>query len=338
MFWGRRAALGCGMMVALCLGAQAQEANNCPPLRAIAALDMTVTRGGGIYIPVEISGQPRLMTLDTGGAITSITPEATQFFNLQQTHARLGIVDVLGNTSNTLAVIPEFKLGRLRTKDLKVFILPGKIGINTVGRNDKNTWIGIFGADFLRVYDVDLDFSNKKMRLVSPEHCTGQVVYWNPAVFSQIPMTISDNGHIIIPVTLDGVEAKAMIDTGASHSIIHEKFFTHNFTNNANEATLKGKINNEDVEGMSDHHFKRLTMNGLSIDNPVLTVLPDVAGDKRTMSEQEYADINSAKNPALILGARILSRLHIYIAYKEKRLYISAANDPAPTVTEQKKP
>ena len=55
-----------------------------------------------------------------------------------------------------------------------------------------------------------------------PDHCPGQVVYWTHE-FVPIPIRLMNGGHIILPVTLNGVETHAMLDTGAGSTFVSKQ-------------------------------------------------------------------------------------------------------------------
>jgi len=87
-------------------------------------------------------------------------------------------------------------------------------------------------------------------------------------------------------------------------------------------------INNEKVEGVFTHRFATLELNGLTIRNPEITILPDVASTKETEKESRaWFYKTSSTGYDLLLGIHELSRLHVYIAYKERKVYVSGVDD-----------
>ncbi len=56
---------------------------------------------------------------------------------------------------------------------------------------------GILGSEMLRNVDVDFDFSANKVNLFSPDHCAGNVVYWQtPTVpVAIVPFTLNASGQ-----------------------------------------------------------------------------------------------------------------------------------------------
>jgi hypothetical protein len=62
--------------------------------------------------------------------------------------------------------------------------------------------------------------------------------------------------------------------------------------------------------------FKMLALDGVTISNPDIVLVPD------KVSGRHHCRFCG---PDLILGMGVLRQLHLYIAYKEKRLYVTAA-------------
>ena len=67
-----------------------------------------------------------------------------------------------------------------------------------------------------------------------------------------------------------------------------------------------------------------MSFGGIDVREPTLTVLPDlmVGGLGRFLG--------ATRLPEIIIGMSILSGLHVYIAYGERKLYITEADGPAP--------
>ena len=64
-----------------------------------------------------------------------------------------------------------------------------------------------------------MDFAAGKLNLMLGDHCEGKVVYWPAKALATVPITINDY-DIRVPVTVDGHNLMAVIDTGASTSTV----------------------------------------------------------------------------------------------------------------------
>src|SRR5215471_9710104 len=90
-------------VAASCISAHASAAD-CQPLTLIAALKLepAIERKES-YIPVLIQGVPKLMLLDTGGAMTEITTEAADELNLVRRRGNFRLYNMYGEFSDQFA-------------------------------------------------------------------------------------------------------------------------------------------------------------------------------------------------------------------------------------------
>jgi predicted aspartyl protease len=309
------------VLLALCVApALAQE--NCPPLKQLASIPMVRSRDGQNYVPVKINGAERLLKLDTGGAITSIFPEAADDLNLPTRRTNAALVDMNGNISNRSARAQSFDLGGIvLTRALDFMVLPSR---NPGYANNKRA--GNLALDLLRPYDIEMDFEAGRLNLFSPEHCEGRVVYWSADTVAAIPIRLDSQGKPRVPVKLDGVELSAVIDTGAPTTILNLSVGTRR---------LALDLNAPDVQkfGVAGNvvyrkRFQTLELSGLFIANPFVSILPDKMGEGVRDAAGRFVR-SEERQPDLLIGSSILNRLHVYLATKEEVLYVSGAMPPS---------
>ena len=190
----------------------------------------------------------------------------------------------------------------------------------------------------LKGYDLDLDFANRKVNLISQKHCDGKVVYWPADVVAVVPIEMSQDFHIHVPVQLDGHRYTAMLDTGATRTVLNLEVAKRDFPIKPGDADTpeRGKLTQSDKAAIYLHRFQSLSLEGVAVSNPLLELLPDLMGGKMHHAADTVSDDtrirDRSEDPGLsdmILGMDILHRFHLYIAYKEKKLYITPASGPA---------
>jgi predicted aspartyl protease len=301
------------------------HAQTCKLVR-IASLDMTVA-DGGILVPVSIEGNTRLMIVDTGSPLSAVQPAAAASLKLITHRLYEGQIFASNGLAFTdMAVVHSLGIGDLKAADVRFLVWPYQI------INDPRI-AGTLGADFLRHYDIELDFAAKKLNLFSQDHCPGKVVYWTTGPVAVVPMHVVQSGHIIVPVTLDGHNLDAVFDTGAFGTILTLEAAENDFglTPNTPELALVPHSGKNGAP-FYQHVFKSLVLDGIAINNPTVYVREDlmkygmdqhVGTGSRLGSNDEESGMTD-----LTLGMRELQHLHIYIAYKEQRLYITAASPP----------
>jgi hypothetical protein len=88
------------------------------------------------------------------------------------------------------------------------------------------------------------------------------------------------------------------------------------------------------------HRFKSLDFDGIAVGNLEVTILPDLLKDKYQQGPALGTRLGDSSQTSdytdMLIGMNVLRHLHIYIAYKEKKLYITPAG--APTVATQTAP
>lgn len=177
--------------------------------------------------------------------------------------------------------------------------------------------------------DIDLDFAAHRLRFISPDHCPGHVVYWDASVAAAIPMRIAQIGHIVIPVTLDGKEMETVIDTGAIQTSLNLRVARTRFgiTTDSPDVVQRGEINHTPGVTYHQHHFSTLSFEGVRIANPVINLIPDRlnSGVSEPVGVETRIRQAATALPDLMIGMDVLSKLHVYIAYKERKLYVTPA-------------
>lgn len=298
-------------------------AEDCGPLKM--ATDVQLVAFTGSYqemVPVTINGAPKLLLLDTGGYITQITADSAAELKMEQHNSEgLRLYDVSGHEERRFVIADSFKLGSLLAEHAPMMVTSTNLG-------DLD---GILGPDLLLRYDVDIDFGAGRLRYFSPDHCPGKVVYWQAPAVAAVPITVDDR-KITIPVTLDGKELKALVDTGATRTTIGMEAAKRLFdlTPTADVQRV-GRVNGDENLAGFTHVFHTLSFDGIDVSNPKVMVMPDrvnSASREQQTGNRALLGNSDLKLPELILGMDILRHLHVYMAFKEKRFYVSAGSPP----------
>jgi len=313
-------------VLALGLPLAAAQADECPPLAIVGQADLTAAPDGlSYYVPMEIAGVNKLMLLDTGSAQSVISPKTAAELGLKLKRSNIRLYSVTGSYSDVMATAP-IAIGALKASSFDFMLAPA----NMV--DDDPQIGGILGADILSQFDVSVDFARRKLDIISQKHCDGRVTYWKERPVAVIPFELLKSGHIVLPVELEGRTIKAILDTGASNSTLRRIVAENEFglKLGSADAPAAGDLNGEAGSMVWRHSFKTLTFEGIAVFNPLFVIIPDRA--KNHFDDKELGSLISHPDeqaePDILLGMNVLRRLHLYIAYKEKKLYISPA---APT-------
>jgi len=281
-----------------------------------------------------IVDKPVTLLVDTGSPFSMISRQLTRELNLKVGPARIagglgrmGVRNLAGQRSDEQARLPSITLGRLRQEGVYFFVDPGD---RPTGRG---SFDGVIGADMLANTDADFDFGAKKLNLISQNHCDGKVVYWAAPAVAVIPFHFDKGGHIAFPLQLDDKRVNALLDTGAYNTTLNLTTArrTFNIDTNARDLQKIGELKGGFTADIYRKQFKTITFDGVTINNPEVDLLPDMVSNpaRPTTSAGSIIRDTDAEPPDVLLGMNVLSKLHVYIAYKEAKLYITAAGTQA---------
>jgi predicted aspartyl protease len=321
----------------------AKADESCPPLGIVASVDMGADEGSRPFVPGKIGETPKYMLVDTGAFFTGVTQAAADELKLPTRTTRMKFIGLSGATTDGVAHT-SLTLGNLHADGMDFIIVPDWHGSANEGGSEV---AGIIGANLLRSYDADFDFGGRKVNLLSQKHCDGKVVYWPNDGVAVVPMRLNPDGHIIVMVQLDGHSLPALLDTGATTSVLNMETAeaTFGLEPGSKDTPAAGHHLNDSEIQLYSHRFKSLSLEGVTISNPELTIMPDLLRTKMPNPRDGMEHDTRIASPRyetgmgdIILGTDILRHLHFYIAYKEQKLYLSAAQAPKVAATDSRSP
>jgi len=249
-------------------------------------------------VPMVVGGNTVSMLVDTGGIMSMLSEDTVKALNLREEPASgFRMMQFGGLPITQYVTVNDVFLGGLRTLRRQFYVAPP----GTLSG-------GVLAPDAFILYDADFDFGGGKLNIVSPNHCPGRVVYWTGDA-TAVDFQLDDMGHIRVPVQIDGKALIATLDTGATVSYLSLEVARLLFGITDKSPDLK-EVGWMGPARAYSYPFKTLTMQGLTVNNPAIRL----AHESDTHVDQ------------MILGMDVLRQLHLYIAYRERRLYVSAAN------------
>jgi predicted aspartyl protease len=306
----------------------------CEPAKLLATIETLPEATGVPIIPVSISGKRSLMIVDTGAFWSFLKPGVVRELGLTQMQARYTAFTGGGQSTDKYVRIPEFTFGRMLSRDQLFMVDVGNPNA-AIGENDL---AGIVGADILTRHDVDFDFPGRSFALFDQNHCAGQVLHWQPQSHAVVPFRLVDQLSIVFPILINGRRVSARLDTGVPDTTIYERAARRafDFKPDAPNVRQVGVING--LRG--DRPIFEATVNKIEIGSVTITstpvqVIPDLVTRASERSQVgSLIPVSDVELTDVLLGLSTLRNLHMYIAYKERKLYISQATGgpPAPTV------
>lgn len=181
-----------------------------------------VERSAGVpIVTVQVNDQPARFVLDTGAERTLVSPAAADRLALARdewvatsTRGVSGYIERMRNAnprSITLGGVPLRHRSLARDSSLVVATLPRITPDAPVD--------GLLGRDFLSAFDLSLGLGTKSLMLFDVKGCSGDFLPWT-GPHASVPMQTPMESAIVVPVEVDGVRLRALLDTGASRSLI----------------------------------------------------------------------------------------------------------------------
>jgi predicted aspartyl protease len=193
-------------------GIQAAAPDAEPPLAVSATetiLQVTPTlsdRIGRIVAPVTINGQgPFYFMLDTGATSTVISAPAAQQLGLSRNaETMMWVHGVSGSAVFPSVRIDSLETGPLQFRDLRLPVLTGSImaGID-----------GILGMDGLQDKKITADFVHNNLTILESEGAPAALRY------AVVRFDLISKRLPIVAATVGRIHAKAVIDTGGTHTL-----------------------------------------------------------------------------------------------------------------------
>jgi hypothetical protein len=294
----------------------------------MASLDMTHSSDGGVAIPVMIEGTPRKLLLAPATTFSGLFQDVVTELNLRQESLdRVIGYDDKGRRVDHYVVVSNFAVGGMVGSHVRM--------TSQARRSTPADIAGYLGSDFLKNFDVDFDFASMKLNLFSPDHCKGQVVYWTQD-YVELPYSVTYGKRIHVEVTLDGHDIAALLDTSDDNSYLNTKTAGQTYgIDEHSPGIVPLKDAKPDDSAQFGYHFKSLSFNGVTVTNPFVGLEHSdaEAGYERDQGKSTSAVYGDQLDVVpLSIGYNILGKLHIYIAYGEQKIYLTAANAGAASV------
>jgi predicted aspartyl protease len=314
----------CLALVALCSFATGSRAADCGQLRLLNTVQMTPAPTNVDIVPMKVNGSDLQFIFDTGGETTMINRDVAEKLNLRIQATYMKMINVAGGGMADRAHIDQFDIGRLHGKDIYFPVSPFKY------------MDGVLSLNFMLPYDIDVDFGTDKLNFFSQDHCPGAVQYWKAAAAAVVPFVLED-GHLVLPVTLDGQPVRAIIDTGASGTVLRmdvaQKLYKLTPGDADTPEAEKSATEDPKQPKRYTHTFKTLAFGDIEMNNPRVSILEDVRKrdatytqltSDRTKTEKDVAELL----PEVTVGMNLMRKLHIYFAFAERKMYITPASAP----------
>jgi predicted aspartyl protease len=282
-----------------------------PP--AVDVKDYRFTGGGGVeeipfdyryrhlFVPVRITGQEGevLFLLDSGASMTVVDSSISAEMRLPQGGVMPG-AGAGGMTSFSMTRLPGLAIGGIEFSEQTAISFP----LSGLLRKFEETEIGgILGYDFLSRFVTRIDFESEILSFFEPDS------FVPPDGASTIEAPLVHN-IFSLDASLDGVQGKFYLDTGANSSLLYGSFADSTGLVTA-KRTLAMKIRGAGGEEEAALcRFDSLILGGFAIAKPVLAI---TRGEK---------GISVLENVDGVIGNDLLERFTVTLDYRQQRVLL----------------
>jgi predicted aspartyl protease len=281
-----------------------------------------------LYVPMKVNGVETLAVMDTGAAKSLMTPELAAAAHVAITKNAMRMRGSTGSFNTTLGTLKGVSVGSVKitaTRPTLVYKFPGSHG----------TDIGVqLGLDWLADFDWDIDVPHKTVRPYVVRNCFAIDPPWRdsytglaltPAI-NQLPSSVqfiaalAGNRQVTVPVAFEGGMLEAMLDTGATNTVL------------SHEAAHEAGVTNAELD-----HDKVVEVLGLSGDRAKYYehIFKDVA-----IGEQELHDVawlvahhfdrRDDPDDPMALGMDYIGQHRLWLSFGTGALYIDSGEHRKP--------
>ena len=311
MIWPRTVVGLAAFGLAACIVAAPRPAAAQCHLRPLVELPVTLEDRRAI-IDVKVNGHDARFVADTGAYFSDMDLPSAKAMDLKLGDWPYPLVSggAAGLASEQLGVAKSLEIGKSQLHDIEFLVGGASLGQGVAG---------LLGQNLFQAGDVDLDLANGMIRLLQVRGC-GQtaLAYWVKPGDSysvvDIFLTTIQRPHIRTYVYVNGARLEAVLDTGASETVI------------TREAALRAGVKPGDA-GVKEAGFSsgigRSTVSRWII--PVATFRIGDEEIKNTRLAMMDSDLGGSD---LLIGMDFLLSHHVYVASSQNKLYFSYVGGP----------
>jgi tetratricopeptide (TPR) repeat protein/predicted aspartyl protease len=259
----------------------------------------------------QINGRDARFLLDSGAfySLISAATAATYQLRLQPAPFNFRIEGIGGTTDVSEAFVSQFTIARITVKNLGFFVGGSDISV-----------AGLLGQNFLQRFDVEYDFANGAMRLFHTEGCDHTLLaYWltpdQPYSSMSIERIDAENPHTVGVAYINGQQIRVQFDSGAYTSLLSLKAAARAGVT----PDSPGVVASGYSSGIGRGRVKSLLAPFASFR------IGDDEEIKNTKLRIADVDLRSAD---MLLGADFFVSHRIFVANRERRLYLSYNGGP----------
>lgn len=261
-------------------------------------------RANLLFAQVQINDKPAILLVDTGADRSMVTETAASRLDLTRNPNRLTRLEGIGGTTTNWEAKTDtivFGGGKVRNFGLTV----GRFAQDQIAGRRLD---GLLGVDILAAFDVEIDPGRGEVTLYTARPCEDALPPWK-GDFLAVHTTGEARGRILVPITLDGVNDLAILDTGAQASSVSEDLALRTGLTRqelARDPVGRSHGASANVVEARLHRFHTLQIGKTVIRDPVMVVLRLPQG-----------------RAGALLGSNYLGGRKIWLSFASRRFFLA---------------
>jgi predicted aspartyl protease len=284
----------------------AQAADAPPDETILFASPTRKDRIGRILVPVTINGRgPFRLIVDTGASYSTVSPQLAQTLGLEASDEFPFIINGITGSERAPSIpIDHMEAGDLKMSSMRLPVIQPAI---LAGAD------GILGAAGLKEERIMVEFARNRVTISRSK------LGLAPRGFQRIHTTVLQNGLMTVLVTVGGVRAIAVIDTGAARSLGNQALreALRHWQNTRKEPLFTDVFGTTSEVARGEHGLAPIIVLG-----PLKLLDVDlIYGDFKI-----FGIWNLRERPAMILGMDVLGTVRsLGIDFRNRELYFEGA-------------
>jgi hypothetical protein len=295
------------LLLGVLLAATAQATCRVEP-RGAVPLDIV---DGHILVTVAVNDVAATFILDTGADRTLMGEDVVRHLGIERDGwVASAIRGISGIEQRPNALPRSLRLGatplRRRTLTGDTSVTVGPLPLNDVAGRPI---AGLLGRDFLSPFDLDLDLPGRRMTLYDVRGCDAWFLPWTTP-YAAIPAATPMGAALVVQVLVDGRPLRALIDSGASASLVTSPgIYRLGLTEEllARDPGGNGSGVGPAPVPMRRHRFAELRVGSETTRDPTLWVAP----------------VHVVPVVDMLLGADWLGPRHVWLSFATRQMFVA---------------
>jgi len=201
---------------------------------------------------------------------------------------------------------------------------------SVMGPNGKPVF-GVLGSESFAGVDFELDFSRGKLNFFSQDHCPGRVVYWADD-WGSAPLLVSKLGTFYFPVELEGQKVEATFASAEPLTRLTTDVAKRLYGFDEKSPGVEVEVLPGYRRPVAHYRAMQLTAPEMLVKNVHVRLAKRPSGVcPLLMPAPESGAVGYDCNSyPMALGRNVLSKLRLYFALRERKLYFTLADRTFP--------